>query len=162
MTEVVVHARAVRKSYGRLEVVRGIDLEIRAGEIFAFLGPNGAGKTTTLRMVLGLAAPTSGHALVFGRPFVELEHPGTRAPASVPYSRLRIFTADARAAITCASSLRPLACQRAASTRYWRWSTSPARFRIDRQDGARLKPSPRRGSADGRPGRDHQRRPADR
>jgi ABC-2 type transport system ATP-binding protein len=46
--------------------VRGIDLEINAGEVVAFLGPNGAGKTTTIDMILGLSAPTSGTAEVLG------------------------------------------------------------------------------------------------
>ena len=47
-------ARALRKSYGALEVVSGLDLEVAPGECFGLLGPNGAGKTTTLRLCLGL------------------------------------------------------------------------------------------------------------
>jgi ABC-2 type transport system ATP-binding protein len=53
----------------------------QAGTITGFLGPNGAGKTTTLRMVLGLAAPTSGRALVFDRRYNELERPALRIGA---------------------------------------------------------------------------------
>jgi len=47
--------------------VRGLTLEVSRGEVFGFLGPNGAGKTTSMRMLLGLAAPTEGRALVLGR-----------------------------------------------------------------------------------------------
>jgi ABC-2 type transport system ATP-binding protein len=54
------------KHYGRLEAVRGIDLEVRPGEIFGFLGPNGAGKSTTIRCLLGLLLPTAGRILAFG------------------------------------------------------------------------------------------------
>ena len=49
-----------------VEAVRGVDLDVRAGEIFGFLGPNGAGKTTTLRMLATLLPPTSGTATVAG------------------------------------------------------------------------------------------------
>src|SRR3954447_15701711 len=56
----------VTKSFGTVDAVRGIDLEIQPGEIVAFLGPNGAGKTTTIDMVLGLSRPTSGAVRVLG------------------------------------------------------------------------------------------------
>ncbi len=58
--------RGVRKNFGPVEAVRGIDLEISSGEIVAFLGPNGAGKTTTIDMILGLSKPTAGEVSVFG------------------------------------------------------------------------------------------------
>jgi ABC-2 type transport system ATP-binding protein len=54
------------KSYGPIAAVRGIDLEIRRGEVFGFLGPNGAGKSTTIRCLLGLLRPTSGAVSAFG------------------------------------------------------------------------------------------------
>jgi ABC-2 type transport system ATP-binding protein len=54
------------KSYGRLEAVRDVSLEVRPGEIFGFLGLNGAGKTTTIRILLDLLRPSSGRAAVFG------------------------------------------------------------------------------------------------
>jgi len=57
----------LRKDFGRVRAVRGIDLEITPGEIVAFLGPNGAGKTTTIDMILGLSQPTSGAVSVFGQ-----------------------------------------------------------------------------------------------
>jgi ABC-2 type transport system ATP-binding protein len=57
---------AVRKSYGPIEALRGLDLSIRSGNILALLGANGAGKTTAVRLLLGLAKPTAGEVRVFG------------------------------------------------------------------------------------------------
>jgi ABC-2 type transport system ATP-binding protein len=62
----VIVIRALRKRYGRHEAVRGIDLEVRRGEIFAFLGPNGAGKTTTVEILEGFRQATDGHVEVLG------------------------------------------------------------------------------------------------
>ena len=56
----------LRKSYGAVEAVRGISLEVGEGELFCFLGPNGAGKTTTMRMVTGFMMPTDGSVTVAG------------------------------------------------------------------------------------------------
>ena len=61
-----VFVRGLRKSYGELEAVRGIDLEVEPGEVFGFLGPNGAGKSTTIKILCTLAAPTDGEARVAG------------------------------------------------------------------------------------------------
>ncbi|MFT4288315.1 ABC transporter ATP-binding protein [Nocardioides sp.] len=63
-----VRLSGVTKSFGSIEAVRGIDLELGQGEIVAFLGPNGAGKTTTIDMILGLSRPTGGTAEVLGLP----------------------------------------------------------------------------------------------
>lgn len=62
----MVRTRGLVKRYGRLVAVDGIDLDVRAGEIYGFLGPNGAGKTSTLMMLLGIARPTAGEILLFG------------------------------------------------------------------------------------------------
>jgi ABC-2 type transport system ATP-binding protein len=64
-----VVVRQLRKSYDRVEAVRGIDFEIRAGECFGLLGPNGAGKTTTIEILEGLLPPTAGEVRVLGRRF---------------------------------------------------------------------------------------------
>jgi ABC-2 type transport system ATP-binding protein len=61
-----VRLTGVTKDFGSVHAVRGVDLELRQGEIVAFLGPNGAGKTTTIDMVLGLSRPTSGEVRVLG------------------------------------------------------------------------------------------------
>jgi ABC-2 type transport system ATP-binding protein len=62
----VISARGLRKSYGRNEAVRGVDLEVRMGEIFAFLGPNGAGKTTTVEILEGYRSRDGGEVEVLG------------------------------------------------------------------------------------------------
>lgn len=58
----------LRKSYGATEAVRGLHLQVPAGSIYGFLGKNGAGKTTTIKMLLGMARPTSGSVRVLGLP----------------------------------------------------------------------------------------------
>jgi len=58
--------RALTKTFGDKTAVDALDLDVRAGELYALLGPNGAGKTTTLRMVAGLVRPTSGAIGIFG------------------------------------------------------------------------------------------------
>ncbi|MGW0252034.1 ABC transporter ATP-binding protein [Nocardia goodfellowii] len=66
----VITARGLRRTYGHgkdaFEAVKGVDLEIVSGEVFALLGTNGAGKTSTLDLLEGLAAPTEGEVRVFG------------------------------------------------------------------------------------------------
>ncbi len=62
----VIEAVGLSRRFGQLEAVRGVDLEVRRGEIFGFLGPNGAGKTTTINMLCTLLRPTTGRATVAG------------------------------------------------------------------------------------------------
>ena len=66
MPDPVISIRGLRKSYGDFEAVRGIDLEVHAGEVFAFLGPNGAGKTTTVEILEGYRKRSGGEVSVLG------------------------------------------------------------------------------------------------
>jgi len=66
VAEAVISVSGLRKSYGDLEAVRGIDLEVHRGEIFAFLGPNGAGKTTTISVLEGYLDRDAGAVEVLG------------------------------------------------------------------------------------------------
>jgi ABC-2 type transport system ATP-binding protein len=59
-----IHVRGLRKSYGSVEAVRGIDFEVQKGEVFGLLGPNGAGKTSTVEILEGLRPRTSGEVRV--------------------------------------------------------------------------------------------------
>ncbi|MGO9726706.1 MAG: ATP-binding cassette domain-containing protein, partial [Streptosporangiaceae bacterium] len=61
-----IRARGLRKRYADVEAVRGINLTVRTGEIFAFLGPNGAGKTTTVEMLEGYRRRDAGEVTVLG------------------------------------------------------------------------------------------------
>jgi ABC-2 type transport system ATP-binding protein len=65
-TAAAVHVRGLRMRYGDVEAVRGIDLDVRRGEILALLGPNGAGKTSTVEILEGFRAPTAGEVAVLG------------------------------------------------------------------------------------------------
>ncbi len=66
MADSVISVQGLRKSYEDLEAVKGIDLEVEKGEIFAFLGPNGAGKTTTVEILEGYRPRSAGEVSVLG------------------------------------------------------------------------------------------------
>ncbi|HEY6766321.1 MAG TPA: ABC transporter ATP-binding protein [Candidatus Sulfotelmatobacter sp.] len=69
-----IQCRDLRKTYdGKIEAVRGLNLEIQAGECFGLLGPNGAGKTTTIEILEGLLDPTSGEVSILGQTWKENE-----------------------------------------------------------------------------------------
>jgi ABC-2 type transport system ATP-binding protein len=64
--QLAIELQGLHKSFGSVEAVKGINLNVAPGEVVAFLGPNGAGKTTTIDVILGLSQPTAGHVSVFG------------------------------------------------------------------------------------------------
>ena len=70
----VVSTRGLSKTFGRIEAVKNLSLEINEGEIFGLLGPNGSGKTTLMRMLVGLVKPSAGTAMVLGHPVSDKEH----------------------------------------------------------------------------------------
>ncbi len=77
----VVVCESLTKRFGTVTAVDDLSFALEPGTITGFLGPNGAGKTTTLRVLLGLAAPTRGSALIFGRPYEQLDEPARRVGA---------------------------------------------------------------------------------
>jgi ABC-2 type transport system ATP-binding protein len=68
MNEPIIHAVNLRRDFGSVRALDGLDLEVSKGTILALLGPNGAGKTTFLRILMGLIEPTGGEARVLGCP----------------------------------------------------------------------------------------------
>ncbi len=84
----VVTVSSLTKRYGQLVAVDDLTFSLNPGTVTGFLGPNGAGKTTTLRLLLGLAEPTAGEALVFGRRYRVLEEPARRVGAVLESSDL--------------------------------------------------------------------------
>lgn len=70
MMTAAVRARSLSKRYGRHDALVDVDLDVRRGQVFGYLGPNGAGKSTTIRILVGLARPTSGTAHVLGHDVV--------------------------------------------------------------------------------------------
>ena len=63
----IIHTTKLTKYYGKARGIIDLDLTVEQGEFFGFIGPNGAGKSTTIRTLLGLIAPTSGSAMIFGK-----------------------------------------------------------------------------------------------
>ena len=68
MDQAAIRATGLHKSFGDNHAVRGIDLNVRRGEVFGFLGPNGAGKSTVVKIVLGLVKASAGDVTVLGNP----------------------------------------------------------------------------------------------
>jgi branched-chain amino acid transport system ATP-binding protein len=69
----VLELHGLRAAYGPIEALRGVDLEVRAGELVCLLGANGSGKSSTLRAISGLVRPTAGRILFEGRSIAHLE-----------------------------------------------------------------------------------------
>ncbi len=111
----MIEVLGLTKTYGDQRAVDDLSFTAPAGKVTGFLGPNGAGKTTTFRCLLGLAEPTSGTALIDGRPYRELPSPRRRVgavlestgfhPARTARNHLRVV---ARAARLDAARIDPL------------------------------------------------------
>ena len=95
-----ITTQKLRRTFGALVAVQGLDLEIRRGEVFGMLGPNGSGKTTTIRMLCGLLAPTSGGATVAG---LDVEREPERVRRAIGYMSQRYGLYDD---LTVAENLR--------------------------------------------------------
>ncbi|HEX6009346.1 MAG TPA: ABC transporter ATP-binding protein, partial [Actinomycetota bacterium] len=86
---VAIALEDVRKSFGDVEAVRGVSLDIREGEFLTFLGPSGCGKTTTLRMIAGFEEPDSGRLFLRGRDVVGV--PPNRREVNMVFQQYALF-----------------------------------------------------------------------
>ena len=94
LMDIAIRCRALRKIYdGKppVEALRGLDLEVGAGECFGILGPNGAGKTTTVEILEGYRVPDSGSVSVLGE---DPQRAGTASRSSARSSRIRACPAS--------------------------------------------------------------------
>jgi ABC-2 type transport system ATP-binding protein len=96
MTDPILIAKELRKTFGDIEAVKGISFTILRGEIFSLLGPNGAGKTTTINMLSGLIAPTAGGAVIDGHQMPGESLAARRALGVVPQEIALYDTLTAR------------------------------------------------------------------
>lgn len=91
--ELVVRTEGLRKHFGTLRAVDGLNFSVQAGEIYGLLGPNGSGKTTLIRLLLGLLRPTAGRAFILGQPMPNkpvLSRVGYMPQASALYEDLSV------------------------------------------------------------------------
>ena len=114
----LLEARGLRRSFGGLRVLRGVDLTLGPGEVVVVAGPNGAGKTTLLRLLAGLMRPEAGEVLVLGRPARGHDHSGRRAIGFVSHQSMLYDDLTLAQNLTFAARLyglpRPAAAARAA------------------------------------------------
>lgn len=72
----MISVKGLVKDFGGFQVLKGLDMQVKAGEIYGFIGQNGAGKTTTMNILAGLSRPAKGKCSVNGRDVTRLTHPG--------------------------------------------------------------------------------------
>ena len=89
MSDAIVRLEGLRKKFGALPAVDGVDLEIRRGELFALLGPSGCGKTTLLRLLAGFEQPDAGRVLIDGQDMTGV--PAYRRPVNMMFQSYALF-----------------------------------------------------------------------
>ena len=123
----VIHTEKLTKYYGKARGIVNLDLSVEEGEFFGFIGPNGAGKSTTIRTLLGLIAPTSGSAEIFGRNITRereeiLRNTGYLPSETVFYPGMRV-----REVLRLSADLRKQDCTREAKILCDRLQLDPSR-----------------------------------
>ena len=130
-----IRLSGLRKTFGSITAVDGVDLTIRPGEVVALLGPNGAGKSTTIDLALGLARPTAGGVELFGAPPLEAIRAGRVGAMLQGGALLPTLTVAESVALVAAAHAHPLsvdvALRRARCTEI-------ARQRVSKLSGGQL------------------------
>ena len=72
----MISVKGLVKNFGSFQVIKGLDMQVKAGEIYGLIGQNGAGKTTTMNILAGLSHPAQGECIVNGRDVTKFTHPG--------------------------------------------------------------------------------------
>lgn len=90
--ETVLHCRGVERSFGGLKALKGVDVDVRAGEIFGLVGPNGSGKTTLVNVMTGFYPPNAGSVEIFGRSVTGLKpHRVAKLGVARTFQNLALF-----------------------------------------------------------------------
>jgi ABC-2 type transport system ATP-binding protein len=89
MSEATIDVAGLRKRFGPTVALDGMTFTVHPGQVTGFIGPNGAGKSTTMRVILGLDAPDTGHALIGGQPYASLRHPLSQVGALLDAAALQ-------------------------------------------------------------------------
>ena len=101
-----IELRNVRKSFGLVDVIKGVDLEVRKGEFMVFVGPSGCGKSTLLRLISGLEDITSGTLQIDGKVVNQLA-PSKRGSSNDRLNAARVPLVCRRASAAVADESRP-------------------------------------------------------
>jgi ABC-type protease/lipase transport system fused ATPase/permease subunit len=95
--DIILQVQDLKKYFGQLHAVDGVNLSVSRGQVYGFLGPNGSGKTTTIGMILGLIHPTAGSITLFGEPVTPLKNKSLQrvgalvgTPSLVPFLSARL------------------------------------------------------------------------
>lgn len=134
-TTPAIRLTGLRKTFGALTAVDGVDLTIHRGEVVALLGPNGAGKSTTIDLALGLARPTSGDAELFGAPPIAAIREGRVGAMLQGGALLPTLTVAESVALVAAAHRRPLTVAEALERAR---CTEIARQRVSKLSGGQL------------------------
>ncbi len=130
-----IRLAGLRKTFGSITAVDGVDLTIRPGEVVALLGPNGAGKSTTIDLALGLARPTAGGVELFGAPPLEAIRAGRVGAMLQGGALLPTLTVAESVALVAAAHAHPLSVDEALRRAR---CTEIARQRVSKLSGGQL------------------------
>jgi len=107
MSKYIIETNHLTKQYGTQKSVADLNIHVEKGKIYGLLGRNGAGKTTTMKMLLGLAQPTSGEITIWGKPLKGNEKKIWRVAARALHGALPAAVGGVRGGWGCVPPVRP-------------------------------------------------------